>query len=54
VGVLALALARGARLAAAARLANLAAGIVVGEFGTVPVTRGQLLAELEDAAPPAA
>jgi D-beta-D-heptose 7-phosphate kinase/D-beta-D-heptose 1-phosphate adenosyltransferase len=46
VSVLALALARGATLAAAARLANLAAGIVVGELGTVPVTRAQLLAAL--------
>ena len=35
---------RGATLPAAARLANLAAGVVVGEFGTVPVTREQLLA----------
>jgi len=46
VSVLALALARGATLAAAARLANLAAGIVVGEFGTVTVTREQLLAQI--------
>ncbi len=42
VSVLALALARGVPLAQAARLANIAAGIVVGEFGTVPVTREQL------------
>ncbi len=48
VGVLALALAVGAPLAQAARLANIAAGIVVGEFGTVPVTRKQLLAALAD------
>ena len=46
VGVLALALAVGAALPQAARLANFAAGIVVGEFGTVPVTRDQLLAAL--------
>jgi D-beta-D-heptose 7-phosphate kinase/D-beta-D-heptose 1-phosphate adenosyltransferase len=46
VGVLALALAVGAPLTAAARLANIAAGIVVGEFGTVPVERAQLLAAL--------
>ena len=46
VGVLALALAVGAPLPQAARLANIAAGIVVGEFGTVPVNREQLLAAL--------
>jgi D-beta-D-heptose 7-phosphate kinase/D-beta-D-heptose 1-phosphate adenosyltransferase len=47
VSVLAVALARGATLAVAARLANLAAGIVVGEFGTVPVTRAQMLAAID-------
>jgi len=46
VGVLALALAVGASLPRAAQLANIAAGVVVGEFGTVPVTRDQLLAAL--------
>lgn len=46
VGVLALALAVGAPLPQAAQLANIAAGIVVGEFGTVPVNRAQLLAAL--------
>lgn len=46
VGVLALALAVGAPLPQAARLANAAAGIVVGEFGTVPVSRRQLLGAL--------
>ena len=46
VGVLALALAVGASLPQAALLANIAAGIVVGEFGTVPVNRDQLLAAL--------
>ena len=46
VGVLALALAVGAPLPQAAQLANIAAGIVVGEFGTVPVTRDQLVAAL--------
>jgi D-beta-D-heptose 7-phosphate kinase/D-beta-D-heptose 1-phosphate adenosyltransferase len=46
VGVLALALAVGAPLPLAAQLANIAAGIVVGEFGTVPVRREQLLAAL--------
>jgi D-beta-D-heptose 7-phosphate kinase/D-beta-D-heptose 1-phosphate adenosyltransferase len=46
VGVLALALGVGVPLPQAARLANIAAGIVVGEFGTVPVNRDQLLAAL--------
>jgi len=46
VGVLALALGVGAPLPQAAQLANIAAGIVVGEFGTVPVNRDQLLAAL--------
>jgi D-beta-D-heptose 7-phosphate kinase/D-beta-D-heptose 1-phosphate adenosyltransferase len=46
IGVLALALAVGAPLLQAARIANIAAGIVVGEFGTVPVTREQLLEAL--------
>ncbi len=46
VGVLALALAVGAPLPQAAQLANVAAGVVVAEFGTVPVTRDQLLAAL--------
>lgn len=43
VGTLSLALAAGAGMREAAFLANLAAGIVVGEFGTVPVTRKELL-----------
>jgi D-beta-D-heptose 7-phosphate kinase/D-beta-D-heptose 1-phosphate adenosyltransferase len=43
IAVLATALATGATMAEAAGVANLAAGIVVGEFGTVPVTREQLL-----------
>ncbi len=51
VGVLALALAVGAPLPQAARLANIAAGIVVGEFGTVPVNRDQLLAALPASRP---
>lgn len=46
VSVLSLALARGSSLPEAARLANVAAGIVVGEFGTVPVTGEQLLRQL--------
>jgi len=43
VGTLSLALAAGAGMREAAFLANLAAGVVVGEFGTVPVTRKELL-----------
>jgi D-beta-D-heptose 7-phosphate kinase/D-beta-D-heptose 1-phosphate adenosyltransferase len=46
VGTLALALAAGAGLVDAAVLANMAAGVVVGEFGTVPATREQLLGAL--------
>jgi D-beta-D-heptose 7-phosphate kinase/D-beta-D-heptose 1-phosphate adenosyltransferase len=46
VAVLSLALAGGAPLPSAARLANIAAGIVVGEFGTVAVGAAQLRAAL--------
>ena len=46
IAVLALALARGAPWEAAAELANLAAGIVVGKVGTVPVHRSELLGVL--------
>jgi D-beta-D-heptose 7-phosphate kinase/D-beta-D-heptose 1-phosphate adenosyltransferase len=46
VGTLTLALAAGAGIADAAVLANIAAGVVVGEFGTVPATQGQLLEAL--------
>jgi len=46
VGTLALALAAGATMGDAAVLANMAAGVVVGEFGTVPATREQLLGAL--------
>ena len=46
LAVLALALAAGAALSDAARLANLAAGAVVARFGPATVTR----AELTDAA----
>ncbi|MBM3751992.1 MAG: D-glycero-beta-D-manno-heptose-7-phosphate kinase [Acidimicrobiia bacterium] len=42
VATLALALARGESLSDAARLANRAAGIVVGKFGASTVTRGEL------------
>lgn len=51
VGVIALALAVRTPLPQAAQLANIAAGIVVGEFGTVPVSGDQLLAALAEAAP---
>jgi len=46
VATLALAMAAGASLAEAALLANHAAGIVVGKFGTATVTRRELLASL--------
>jgi rfaE bifunctional protein kinase chain/domain len=46
VSALALALANGAPLEQAARLANLAAGIVVGKLGTASVTAAELLHEL--------
>ena len=47
VATLALALAAGAALEQAAHLANLAAGIVVGKFGTATVTRDELLAAIQ-------
>ena len=43
IASLSLALAAGAPLREAAYLANVAAGVAVGEFGTVPVTKKQLL-----------
>ena len=46
VATLALAIAAGAAAAEAARLANEAAGIVVGKFGTATVSRDELLAAL--------
>ena len=46
IGTLALALAAGIGLEQAARLANLAAGIVVGKVGTATVTVEELMAEL--------
>jgi len=51
IGVLALALASGARLADAARLANLAAGLVVGRFGPAAVKLDELMAAAERPAP---
>ncbi len=50
IGTLSLALAAGASMREAATLANLAAGIVVGEFGTVPARADQLLQRLSGAA----
>jgi len=47
IGVLALAIAAGAKLADAARLANLAAGLVVARFGPAAVTFDELAAALE-------
>jgi D-beta-D-heptose 7-phosphate kinase/D-beta-D-heptose 1-phosphate adenosyltransferase len=47
VATLALGLSHGAHLEAAVRLANLAAGIVVGKHGTATVTTGEIIAYLE-------
>jgi D-beta-D-heptose 7-phosphate kinase/D-beta-D-heptose 1-phosphate adenosyltransferase len=47
VAVLAAALAVRAELAVAAELANIAAGVVVGQVGTTPISAAALLAELE-------
>jgi D-beta-D-heptose 7-phosphate kinase/D-beta-D-heptose 1-phosphate adenosyltransferase len=46
IATLALGLASGLEIEAAAQLANIAAGVVVGKIGTVPVTREDLLASL--------
>ena len=51
IGVLALSIAAGARLADAARLANLAAGLVVARFGPAVVTLDELTAALERPGP---
>lgn len=51
VATLALALAAQAPLATAARLANRAAGLVVGKAGTAEVTAAELLAHLDPAPP---
>ena len=40
-------LAAGAEPELAARLANLAAGVVVSEIGTVPITRDELVTAIE-------
>lgn len=47
IATLGLALAAGARLPDAARLANYAAGVVVGKLGTATTTRQELLAAVE-------
>jgi D-beta-D-heptose 7-phosphate kinase / D-beta-D-heptose 1-phosphate adenosyltransferase len=47
VATLSLALAAGADIESAARLANIAAGIVVGKYGTASVTTGEIVATLE-------
>jgi len=47
VAVLAISLAAGVDPKSAADLANVAAGIVVGRAGTVPIARSELLAELQ-------
>jgi|HubBroStandDraft_6_1064221.scaffolds.fasta_scaffold11123_3 D-beta-D-heptose 7-phosphate kinase/D-beta-D-heptose 1-phosphate adenosyltransferase len=48
VAVLAAALASGAAVEEATRLANLAAGIVIGKVGTVPIRRAELLGALAE------
>lgn len=48
IGTLALALAGGASLEEAAKLANHAAGVVVGKVGTASVTREELLATIKE------
>ena len=48
IAVLALAIASGMPREAAAKLANIAAGIVVGKVGTVPVEREELLGALSE------
>ncbi len=48
VAVVAAALASGVAIGAAARLANLAAGIVIGKVGTVPIHRGELLGAVSE------
>jgi D-beta-D-heptose 7-phosphate kinase/D-beta-D-heptose 1-phosphate adenosyltransferase len=47
IGLLALSIAAGATLPEAARLANVAAGLVVARFGPAVVTLGELTAVLE-------
>ena len=48
VAVVAAALASGVAIETAARLANVAAGIVIGKVGTVPIQRGELLGALSE------
>jgi D-beta-D-heptose 7-phosphate kinase/D-beta-D-heptose 1-phosphate adenosyltransferase len=52
IATLAVALASGATLGEAARLANEAAGIVVGKFGPATVTADELRAAVAAAEPP--
>jgi D-beta-D-heptose 7-phosphate kinase/D-beta-D-heptose 1-phosphate adenosyltransferase len=47
VATMAVALAGGASMVAAARVANIAAGIVVGKLGTQPILQSELIAALE-------
>ena len=48
IAVLALAVASGVSLKVAAELANVAAGIVVGKVGTVPITKAELVGALTE------
>lgn len=54
IAALALGLAKGGDLANVARLANIAAGIVVSKPGTAVVTTGEVMVALEDVAQPTA
>lgn len=54
IAALALGLAKGGDLADVARLANIAAGIVVSKPGTAVVTTGEVMVALEDVAQPTA
>lgn len=51
IGVLALALAAGGKMRDAAKLANLAAGVVVGKLGTATVTKEELRSAVQNYSP---
>jgi D-beta-D-heptose 7-phosphate kinase/D-beta-D-heptose 1-phosphate adenosyltransferase len=52
IAVVAAAMASGVAIETAARLANVAAGIVIGKVGTVPIQRGELLGALSEVMQP--
>jgi len=53
IAVLALAIASHIQIEIAAQLANMAAGVVVGKVGTVPITKAELMGALAERAPTA-